>query len=54
MEFSFQRAAEMKYSFQPRAEMKNIKFDHTTGPPIIHLSLSARPPVMRHNAQQIM
>jgi hypothetical protein len=39
MEFSFQRAAEM-----PRAEMKNIEFDHTARPPIIHLSLSARPP----------
>jgi hypothetical protein len=44
MEFSFQRAAEMKFSFQPRAEMKNNKFDHTAQPPIIHLSLSARPP----------
>jgi hypothetical protein len=24
--------------------MKNIKFDHTARPPIIHLSLSTRPP----------
>jgi hypothetical protein len=44
MEFSFQPAAEMKISFQPTAAMKNIKFDDMARPPIIHLSLSARPP----------
>jgi hypothetical protein len=44
MEFSFQHTAEMKFSFQPKAEMKNIKFNHTARPPIIHLSLSTRPP----------
>jgi hypothetical protein len=45
MKFSFfQHTAEMKYSFQPKAEMKKIKFDHTARPPIIHLSLSTHPP----------
>jgi hypothetical protein len=34
----------MEFSFQRAAEMKKIKVDHTARPPIIHLRLSARPP----------
>jgi hypothetical protein len=34
----------MEFSFQQTAEKKIIKLDHTGRPPIIHLSLSARPP----------
>jgi hypothetical protein len=39
----------MEFSFQPTAEMKNIKFNHMAPPPIIHLSLSARPPAQQLN-----
>jgi hypothetical protein len=44
--FHFSPAAEMEFSFQQTAEMKNFKFDHTARPPIIHLSISARPPAI--------